>query len=287
MSTRRVRGRTYLLQPSEHTNNIVGYVLAVQAKKWNIRLHAVCVMGNQYHAVQSDPDGNAVNFQRDCNHFIAKGLNAHYGESESVWASQQGSRVHLESAGDLIAKIAYAMANPVEAGLVRDGSSWPGVRVAWPHKPMVFTRPTTYFSAAKNSPWPAQAELELARPPDHDNTSDEDLAKIINKAIYDREQQFRDQRDRTERQFLGRAKVLAQSRHSRPRSRERRGKISPTVACRDKWRRKERLQQNKRWLIAYGDALERWRAGDREVVFPAGTYLMRVVHGARCAEAPG
>jgi hypothetical protein len=41
-----------------------------------MRVHAVCVMGNHYHIVQSDPDGNAVNVQRDCNHFIAKGLNA-------------------------------------------------------------------------------------------------------------------------------------------------------------------------------------------------------------------
>jgi putative transposase len=142
-----------------------------------MRVHAVCFMGNHYHIVQSDPDGNAVNFQRDCNHFTTKGLNAHYGESESVWASQQGSRVALESDGDIIAQIAYAMANPVEAGLVREGSSWPGLRAAWPHKPMVFTRPTTYFSDAKNSPWPARAELALARPPEHDDTSDEDLRR--------------------------------------------------------------------------------------------------------------
>ena len=35
------------------------------------------------------------------------------------------------------------------------------------------------------------------------------------------------------------------------------------------------------------EVLARWRAGDRDVVFPAGTYKMRVVHGARCAESPG
>jgi hypothetical protein len=28
------------------------------------------------------------------------------------------------------------------------------------------------------------------------------------------------------------------------------------------------------------DARERWRAGDRQVVFPAGTWKMRIAHGA-------
>jgi putative transposase len=145
MSTRRVRGRTYLLRPSEHTNNIVGYVLAVQAKSGTCACTPCASWGTITTLFRATP--------------------------------QQGSRVALESDGDIIAQIAYAMANPVEAGLVREGSSWPGLRAAWPHKPMVFTRPTTYFSDAKNSPWPARAELALARPPEHDDTSDEDLRR--------------------------------------------------------------------------------------------------------------
>jgi len=33
-------------------------------------------------------------------------------------------------------------------------------------------------------------------------------------------------------------------------------------------------------------ASEAWRLGAREVAFPYGTWLMRVVHGARCLPAP-
>jgi hypothetical protein len=39
------------------------------------------------------------------------------------------------------------------------------------------------------------------------------------------------------------------------------------------------------FLRSYREAFEAWREGVRDVVFPAGTYLMRVLHGAPCAGA--
>jgi hypothetical protein len=81
--------------------------------------------------------------------------------------------------------------------------------------------------------------------------------------------------------------VLDQPRHGRPRTREPRFGISPKVACRNKWLRIERLKASRQWLTAYCEALASWRAGDRRVVFPIGTYLMRVVHRALCADGPG
>jgi hypothetical protein len=80
--------------------------------------------------------------------------------------------------------------------------------------------------------------------------------------------------------------VRKQRRRSRPERREPRFGISPRVACRDKWRRIERLQANKEWKAEYNDCRDRWRAGDRDVVFPYGTYLYRVRHSVRVAEPP-
>ena len=130
MLTRRVRGRVLLLRPGKRTNQIVGYVVAVMEKRWNLKVHAIDVMGNHWHLVLTDPDGNVVEFQRDCHQFIARALNAHHGDFESMWASEPTSRVECEEPSDVIGKIAYTMANPVEAGLVRYGSSWPGLRRA-------------------------------------------------------------------------------------------------------------------------------------------------------------
>jgi hypothetical protein len=48
MLTRRVRGRTLLLRPCPRTNQIVQYVVAVMAAKWNICVHAFVFLGNHY-----------------------------------------------------------------------------------------------------------------------------------------------------------------------------------------------------------------------------------------------
>ena len=108
----------------------------------------------------------------------------------------------------------------------------------------------------------------------------------IGAACEEREARARAERDREGKRFLGRRNVLAQSRHDRPRTREPRFGISPKVGCRNKWRRIERLRANRQWTDDYLEALACWRAGERGVVFPYGTYKMRVVHGVRCAEPP-
>ena len=86
--------------------------------------------------------------------------------------------------------------------------------------------------------------------------------------------------------FMGRRAVRDQSRYDYPSSREPRFGIKPHVAAKSKWARIERLQRNRAWLEAYEDALGLYRAGVRNVVFPHGTYKMRIVHAVRCRPPP-
>jgi len=85
------------------------------------------------------------------------------------------------------------------------------------------------------------------------------------------------------RSFLGAARVLAQKPEARPAPGEPRRALSPRVACRNKWKRIEALLRLAEFRRAYRDALEDWRAGMRDAVFPPGTWLMRVQHQVRCA----
>jgi hypothetical protein len=288
MLTRRVAGRQFLLRPGRRVNQIIGYVVAVMQAKWNISLHAMDVLSNHHHQVCTDADGNIARFQQDCHSFITRALNAHHGEFESMWSNVQGSRVECEEPADIVDKIAYTMANPVEAGLVRHGHSWPGLRRAWPSKPMVFKKPKKFFRGEdEGGVWPDEAVLELSRPPGYDHLTDDELAALILGAIDEREERFRAEHDADGRPFLGRRAVLRQSRYDRPRTREPRFGISPKVACRNKWRRIERLRANQHWSAAYRRAMARWRAGARDVVFPMGTYKMRLLHGVMCADSPG
>jgi hypothetical protein len=61
--------------------------------------------------------------------------------------------------------------------------------------------------------------------------------------------------------------------------------VKPRIAARDKWKRVEGLFRLKSFVHAYRQSRSDWRAGDREVSFPAGTYLLRIMHGVQCAGA--
>ena len=77
--------------------------------------------------------------------------------------------------------------------------------------------------------------------------------------------------------------MLTQSVWSRPGSFEQRRGLNPRVAARDKWKRLEALSRLTEFRRAYREAFTKLRAGARDTVFPAGTYLLRVVHNVRCA----
>lgn len=287
MLTRRIRGRVFLLTPSKRLNNLIRYVVAVFASNWDIDVYAMTAMSNHWHVCLGDRHGNIVKFQRDCHSFIARGLNASKGEFESIWDDRQGSRVECEEPNDLMGRIAYTMANPVEAGLVRYGSSWPGVRHCWPRKPIVAAKPTKFFrSVEQGGEWPMTAELTFARPPGYDGLSNDELAAIIKLAVETREAKFRLEHDAKKLPFLGREKVLAQSRYASPSTKETRFGISPRIACHDKWKRIERLELRQQWEPIYSQIRDKWIAGESDVLFPYGTYKLRVEQGVPCMPAP-
>jgi putative transposase len=72
---------------------------------------------------------------------------------------------------------------------------------------------------------------------------------------------------------------------ARPAPGEPRRKLNPRVAGRDKWKRIEALGRLVEFLRAYRAAWNTRRAGQKDVVFPHGTYLLRVLHGVACAGA--
>jgi hypothetical protein len=58
--------------------------------------------------------------------------------------------------------------------------------------------------------------------------------------------------------------------------------LSPRVAAADKWHRIEVTQRLRDFFDAYLEARERYLKGDSSVLFPWGTYWMRVRLGVQC-----
>jgi hypothetical protein len=60
--------------------------------------------------------------------------------------------------------------------------------------------------------------------------------------------------------------------------------MRPRIAAGNKWRRIEALQRLKSFIKAYRRAYARWKAGARRVLFPPGTYSLRLAPGVLVAE---
>ena len=289
--TRRVRGREFRLLPNKKTNRVIGYIVAVMSKKYNISIHAICVLSDHWHLVVHDWFDNIVDFTRDCHSFIARAINNTYGDTESLWSSNQTSRPRPLTPADTLDRIGYTMGNPVKHGLVKYGRSWPGLRRSWPDRPMRFRRPKNFFrdigTEEDEGTWPDWAILEMHRPVGFEDESDSDLAIKVRKAIADAEASFRSQRaEAGKHQYLGRGKVLKQKRHSRAQTPEKKYRRRKNVVCADPELEEQALQADRAWRATYAERLVRWRRGERDVEFPYGTYKMRVVHNVRVADPP-
>jgi hypothetical protein len=85
------------------------------------------------------------------------------------------------------------------------------------------------------------------------------------------------------RAFMEVRRVLAQKPFARPGPGEPRRGLKPRVASRDRWKRVEAVGRFKAFLAEYRAAWRAFKEGARAVVFPEGTYWMRVAYGVACA----
>jgi REP element-mobilizing transposase RayT len=285
--TRRCTQRQFLLRPSRSTNQLVGYLLAVAAERYHIDFHAFCVMSNHIHLVVTDPEARLPAFFQYLDSLVGRSMNALVGHRENFWASSTYSAVALQGPADVVDKIAYVLANPVAAGLVQRGRMWPGLWSAPARvggEALEFTRPDRFFRKKGPTALPERARLSLLVPPGFRSPSH--FRRAVTDALELKEETAAVDRAAKRRGFLGVQRVLAQRPFACPHHPEPLRTLNPRVASKDTPSRIQALARLVDFLRAYRAALAAWRAHAKDVLFPAGTYLMRVSHRAPC-QAPG
>lgn len=282
--TRRCAQRQLLLRPSAVTNQIFLYVLAVAAKRFDIKVHAYCVLSNHFHAIVTDVDARLPKFEQYLDSLVARAMNSVLGRWEAFWAPSSYSAVTLLEPSDVVDKSAYVLANPVAAGLVRSGREWPGL---WSAPEQIggdairVARPEHFFR--RNGPMPQSAELQLTPPPGFESAAG--FSTQLTKALECHEGRAILALESQERKFLGPKRVERQDPRARPSGCEPRRRLNPRIAGRDRWKRIEALSRLVGFLRAYRDARRAMQNGERNVVFPAGTYWLRVHCAVACAPA--
>jgi REP element-mobilizing transposase RayT len=276
--TRRCAQRALLLVPNEQTNAIVAYCLAEAAARTGVEVACFVAMSNHIHAVVTDPNARLPEFMHRLDRNIAVCMNAALGRTENFWAATEPSVVELGDGDDILDKMAYVIANPTSAGLVSDPEQWPGVITPRLGYRALAKRPQIYFRPKGGMP--DEVELRCAVPPPLRRLAFAEVDRMLAsrvKATTDSARAFWADRGR---RFLGREAVLAARTAQAAATPEPLLARSPRFAARDPERRRGIMDRLRAFHQSYQAALSRWRTGIRAVVFPSGTYWMRVFHGA-------
>jgi putative transposase len=191
--------------------------------------------------------------------------------------------VLLVSEQDILDKMAYTIANPTAAGLVATPSQWPGVitrRMGERHR---VEMPDVFFD--HDGVLPLEAELEFTRPPAFSALDDRDFAKLLDDAVRAQVRAARELMRQQGRAFVGARDVLRQAFSAVPTTPAPRRNPNPRIASHRTRERISAIRRLLKFVHDYREAFTAWRNGDRSVMFPAGTYALRIHARVACVPA--
>jgi len=284
MITRRTLLRHHLFRPDPAIRQIYLYTLALCARQFGILVHAVTLMSTHEHLIVTDPQGRYPKFLQRLHRLVSLGTKGLRKWGGPTWDHEQTSVVRLLTEQAVIEKLAYVMANPVQAGLVRHARDWPGI-IVLPHelgrRTWRMERPDAYFDP-KNSEWIDTAELSLTLPPALEQAYGPEALRDAVRIELERQERLAHQEvKRRGGRVLGAERVRRLSPYRRATSFELLRNRNPTFAVGRGQRRLffAAVAELRAFRRAYRQAFDEWRAGLREAVFPAGTWCMCKVHG--------
>lgn len=270
---------------------IFWYCLGLAAQEHNVSVHAGILLSTHPHTTVTDNDGNKPNFRRRFHRLLAMCTKDFRDWPEEVFNKSQGGEHELVTPEAVVRNLAYLIANGPLAGAVRYAKDWPGAKTLPEDigkRRFRVARPEYYLDAS-NPEWPDYVEVRLEMPQILiDAYGSVDAAqKVIAAEVKELEREALRRSKELNRPFAGARRVLRARHTVRSTSREEFGSLNPQFAAAgDAKAAKEAVARIRAFNAAYDEALARWTDGDRDVVFPHGTWWMRIHHGVRCHPPP-
>lgn len=305
--------------------NTYEYCVAHAAIETKVQVHAYVAMSNHSHLVATDPTGERPSFARNFHSLFGRIMNVMLGRKGHFFdAASSYNDLHCVEGEDILARMVYVTTNPVAAGLVERPEEWPGAITLPEHflegaPPIVATRPTTMLRDKGRSkkrvhtardrarehskpkePLPDQRQLKLVIPAPFRHLGRRRFAKLYRERVDLRLEQLHDERkrqaDRRKRGYLGVEAIFSTPVNDapKPKTAEELAKamqhrlddgLVPHIACKDR----DLRILHKEWLCKFWRdnrcSYEAFRDGERDVVFPAGTWGMARYQGVRVADA--
>lgn len=282
--TRRCTQRQFFLRPGKATTDIFNYCLAEAAAVFGVELIAWSTMSNHYHLVVKDVHGVLPKFMHRLNLHLAKCLNVHWKRWENLWSSNAACATHLVTPSGVFDKVVYTLANPVTAHLVEQARQWPGSSSVrqMDGSPKDVERPVGFFQ--EDGEMPAKVRLRTVPPCWRNETAEQWRLRVVT-ALREREDEAAEKRIALGRGVVGFEALVSMSAFDAPTTPEKKRDLRPAIACKEKWTRVAAIAELQKFRIAYRVARRAFASGELDVVFPAGTWLMRTLNVV-CAPFP-
>jgi hypothetical protein len=294
--------------PSPAVVRACEYVLAVAAHKYGVRCHEVLFMSNHFHLLLTDAKGVLPHFMGYLNSLLARAVNALQGTRGTVFEYEY----NLVSPADALRALehaVYVLANPCAANLVVHSREWVGCSTGAMRygETRVIDRPTeglwalptkddTKRQEARSSGragrsrmrsrLPKVVEFKLHRLPGFDGVPDDELRGEVLRRLHRREEELERERRRARKKAVGMRRAAKQHWRNAPRGTEDLFGLVPSVSGTTKEERRAARARLAAFVQAYREARARYLAGDHDVPWPYGTWLMRVRFGVPCAVGP-
>lgn len=303
--TVRAINRSFRFVPTPKIRKAIRYALAVVSQQYRERgalvLHEFLFMSNHYHLLVTDIEGCVSDFMRDLNSVLTRELNAIRGMNGKAIEPNFGF-VRIADDERVIEHSVYTGANPVAAFLVAKARHWRGVSSVgmrygvaevvdkpklgmWSgknaHAGRAASRRSGRAAYAGRSKLPETAELVIVRPAVRLDLDADELRDLVEARLTEREEKLGEERIRRGIRVHGRKRSESVHFLALPRPEEMFGR-TPSVSASSAADRIAMLRERALFMQAYAAARDAFCRGQRDVVFPYGTWLMRVRFGVRC-----
>ena len=307
MVTVQAVSRSFRFLPSKRVAQLILYCFIATLGGYKIDVHEFCFLSNHFHIVMTPQEDDLPAFVKKFHSLLSRALNALRGWKGANVEDHYNIVVETDEQA-IVRHCAYTLANPCAADLVAYIKHWKGPNsyaleygeeiVVDRPKFSLWTpvnktkrrrkRPMQSIRASYRGRWksPEQATFKLVRPPVLGELSDTQLREHIRELAHKRERDADTKRVAKGRRAMGMKRVLQQKWTDIPNSKHELFGPEPLVASSSRWARREAERLNREFVREYRAARDAWLAGDRDVEFPAGTYLMRVRFNVSCAPAP-
>lgn len=271
------------LAPTEDVRAAFHVVLDDAERRTGVRVIAFMAMSNRYHAVVEDVQGRFGEWASAVNGVLARFVNSEQGQDSHVWDAKERSDQKVAGLSKIAEQVAYALVNPVRAGVVRSPSAWPGAMTALEDigsgSGRVYGRPKGFFRA--KGPVAKEGVLRSHTPSGYTR---EEFCEAVEEAYRRKLAEAHAEMKASGRRYLGAEQAKGQAPLRAPTRRAPRdaGSTAATlrrVVAATPELSERMLAEERAFRELYEGCLAQLRAGTRDVVFPAGTYKLHHVYG--------